>query len=829
MSASPGSADLEVGAPSSLLGSDPPITGAIAIAPGGSSAPAPVLATGVGRDANTTGGVLAFPLPESFRSRMGTHVDQELWGFLYSDFRGCIHAAERRILARLQTIANDQEELSLEASRERMQLVSLLKRVSQLELRRASADAPPATASELTHGASRGEWPARHLPTTYPPAPPPPQSPAGTAAVTPPQRRGAAAPRPQTTQEPAVAGSHGAIMPTFEDFMRAAAPMHPTNPHMPADMSWVSQLARPGDPFPHPAGNQAVPPALGEPSITVSATPDPLPPDHLAVQLSQPRGLGAYCPGLQPMTTMLQAFSMVVEYRTYRLSNTRSEILPYESGLLHRLKKQIDGAHPTLGQYDGTEPIQLLSFLHKFVEAVNAMSVAEAAAVRLLSYFLVGSAKDTYSEQASPGTTARDAPLRASWPFVVHALLARFLSDDVLQDAHERVTLARQDEGEDEIVFAERISRASRDCCHVFSRHELVNFFVRGLRTEIRDDVQDRVRHLPVAQRGDLSVVRQTAAAVGRSLRHLAGVKQASPAKKQTPARQPALLLHKEEGHDSHHTPPSFPPQQWGMPGTDGFHPAPTPNWELPTARRAATPYSAFVRTPAPTPHRHRAAQEVVRELEPILFTGKGREGGESSPSSAGDLEELLQSYRSDARPIDRAQTAAPRLSEDQLRFAMQAIPEDYWQLNCWSCRDSGHSTFTCPYLTAVQRVWFAYCYYAWMVDTSPHMADQLADREAGPQRRSTRGGTRPRFDRGSNRGRGRGGPRPVRWWDDVRPSPQHNQVLATPEGTEASVPSILRRQLPVEEEEVDNIELDDSVNEDDSCRPILEENSEGL
>ena len=49
-------------------------------------------------------------------------------------------------------------------------------------------------------------------------------------------------------------------------------------------------------------------------------------------------------------------------------------------------------------------------------------------------------------------------------------------------------------------------------------------------------------------------------------------------------------------------------------------------------------------------------------------------------------------------------------LTENQVAQALSAIPSDYWTLQCWTCREAGHSAFTCPTLTLAQRIFFAYC-----------------------------------------------------------------------------------------------------------------------
>ena len=80
---------------------------------------------------------------------------------------------------------------------------------------------------------------------------------------------------------------------------------------------------------------------------------------------------------------------------------------------------------------------------------------------------------------------------------------------------------ATQEASEDEIKFAQRITDAARECCHVFQPMELVNSYVRGLHEATRERIQEQVRRLPLKERADLVTVRQIAAAEGRAQRAL--------------------------------------------------------------------------------------------------------------------------------------------------------------------------------------------------------------------------------------------------------------------------------------------------------------------
>ena len=76
--------------------------------------------------------------------------------------------------------------------------------------------------------------------------------------------------------------------------------------------------------------------------------------------------------------------------------------------------------------------------------------------------------------------------------------------------------------------------------------------------------------------------------------------------------------------------------------------------------------------------------------------------------------------------PVHRETVPIATLTEEQTRQAFSVVPSDYWKLNCWTCRDCGHSTFTCPTLPPNQRMYFAYRYYLDQIKGNPTMAQFL-------------------------------------------------------------------------------------------------------
>ena len=111
---------------------------------------------------------------------------------------------------------------------------------------------------------------------------------------------------------------------------------------------------------------------------------------------------------------------------------------------------------------------------------------------------------------------------------------------------------------------------------------------------------------------------------------------------------------------------------------------------------------------------------------------------------------ETLDGYSLEGRNILRPTKEIQDLTDEQGQ-ALGVIPAEYWQLNCWSFRSLGQSTFMCTKLTVKQRI-FAYCYYLHQVRGNPILKElftqkrnALQGKEPEPGPKSSQGRRRPR------------------------------------------------------------------------------------
>lgn len=229
---------------------------------------------------------------------------------------------------------------------------------------------------------------------------------------------------------------------------------------------------------------------------------------------------GALVPGVRPLTTLVLEFQPVIDYRSYRLANTSAtdNHADVYRGNIVKMVERMRGSMPRLTDFDGTHPLALLTFFREFRRALNAMGLSEGAAVHLLSYVLVKGPLQVYSQFTFAGIRSSSrTPI--CWASVVNTMLERYISDDVIADAHGRVMNARQLPPESESDFAGRLEHYADECSGVFSDTALLHHFVRGLLPTTQSIVSERVRQLTASQTVSFNLVRRIAHAEGTTYR----------------------------------------------------------------------------------------------------------------------------------------------------------------------------------------------------------------------------------------------------------------------------------------------------------------------
>ena len=452
---------------------------------------------------------------------------------------------------------------------------------------------------------------------------------------------------------------------------------------------------------------------------------------------------GNHCPGIpSPQSTIHPIFTSSVDYRTYRLPNTRAELSEHEVTNLHKIKKNIDNAI-TIPTFSGIPAINLLSFLRTFVRAMVHRNQPEAVAANLLPLYTTDDANRVVS-RCIHQYDAVNNPYSHTYPHMVHALIERYLTDDVLQEAEDKVMLAHQEDSETEKEFCDRLLNAVQECANVFTDMTVVRQFIRGLPGVTRLVVSERLRNLPMHQQDNINIVRGIAMSEGTT--HRARVKEADERQKAiaakfmtpqrqvksrvlsinepsgsvlavTPATQGRLVPYDQAQEVIHTTPAAY--RQFMSPESSPLVP---PRNMVPMAIGG----NGDIDDTLGMSYSFDDAVNIIDTLQPILAVGLPPADAQSLSTVSDDEEQV--------NPLNLKTVPTPSLTPEQIQQALQVVPDDYWAINCWVCRDDGHTMFRCPFLLPAQRIYFAYRYYMWQVQQQPHMRKFLADRFAARQ-----------------------------------------------------------------------------------------------
>ena len=116
------------------------------------------------------------------------------------------------------------------------------------------------------------------------------------------------------------------------------------------------------------------------------------------------------------------------------------------------------------------------------------------------SLLLDGDGKFFYDSVTITDKRSRNTNRTYAWPYGVHSVTDRYLTDTEPQDAQNRETLITQRPNENENGYADRSAEAAWDCANVFEDNALLQYYVRGLLATTRERVTKDLRRLPVRE-----------------------------------------------------------------------------------------------------------------------------------------------------------------------------------------------------------------------------------------------------------------------------------------------------------------------------------------
>ena len=293
-----------------------------------------------------------------------------------------------------------------------------------------------------------------------------------------------------------------------------------------------------------------------------------------------------------------------------------------------------------------------------------------------------------------------------TWPRMVHAFIARYLTDDHVKTACESVTRTVQQPEEPEDGFAQRIERNAADCCQIFKEHELLSYFIQGLFPRIRYTVAEQMKNFVEQERGSMLTARCVAAAEGRSVRARFG----DPGGRMRPIRSRDTTTTGGTRRASQ----KLVPTMYAGPGMDLCDSRGVRSSTTERTDRVAD----FWETVMPAnPLKKCCGRQDAHIHAPVT--------GITPPSSGGSTAQTIDVTACNGQP-----RVPPVLTEEQMRQAWLVVPGDKAMYSCWACRTGEHSLLTCPYISAHARAFFAYRSYSYQTGASAQMPEYLRRNE---------------------------------------------------------------------------------------------------
>lgn len=149
--------------------------------------------------------------------------------------------------------------------------------------------------------------------------------------------------------------------------------------------------------------------------------------------------------------------------------------------------------------------MDLLCFLPTLTEYFNFKRVIEGLASQAIGLFLTGSTQTVYTNVVHP-STHDPTRLPVTWPLIVHILLSRFITYELLRNEHYAVASARIKQSETAVAFAERLHFMALLSRNVLSNAELMNCFKQGVPDATGSPMENNLREIPASTGHDSTI-----------------------------------------------------------------------------------------------------------------------------------------------------------------------------------------------------------------------------------------------------------------------------------------------------------------------------------
>lgn len=142
----------------------------------------------------------------------------------------------------------------------------------------------------------------------------------------------------------------------------------------------------------------------------------------------------------------------MLDYRRYRLTDCVACIYTDSNLSLHKVKCKGELLYQTLEPFSDKEPKEILGFLSTTREDFYGKCLREGLETCELGFFLTSYAQTEYTNVVNHVINDSNR-LPFTWPLIIHFLLNRFITDDLLRIWYYAMTSVHIYQSESEMCF----------------------------------------------------------------------------------------------------------------------------------------------------------------------------------------------------------------------------------------------------------------------------------------------------------------------------------------------------------------------------------------
>jgi len=181
-------------------------------------------------------------------------------------------------------------------------------------------------------------------------------------------------------------------------------------------------------------------------------------------------------------------FAGVLYYRSYRLQNRHSTYGAWQARKMGRTAKNMKFSFGRTPMFNGKEPLQVFSWLRKFVKACDDNDVSEGMGLYLIPNFLAGDAETRVTRNLPGSDIAGGRDSFGSSPAAVNWLLSTYAEPHALALAQDNFIRAALVDNAGVVAFAARLRSFAELCGNIHSEGTMKQQLIQGLPEYLRTD-----------------------------------------------------------------------------------------------------------------------------------------------------------------------------------------------------------------------------------------------------------------------------------------------------------------------------------------------------